>query len=395
MKILETISLERDNVNDESVIIKNLYFETGDHVEKESLLLDYETSKASHEIFSSESGYVEYLYDIDAVANVGAEILRIHESPIEITAPEDQPAIAKEPMFSKKALAKIEELGINKELFKQYDKVTEALVLEKYESSKTYHQVLDISPTKKEEIKNLYNPKMATLISTVGKKIKSRVLDLDDLYKNSALENSLLPIIIEQLASILAEENTKIFNSYCEDDKIYVYKEVNAGIALNFGDGLRIGVIKNADKKSLTQIEDNLFKLIDKYIERKLTIEDISNATFTITDLTDQRVDSFTPLIKNQNSIMVGLCGQKNVEQLVSVTFDHRVTDGLAASQLLNLLYERMVSEYGSVLDEYSCSRCMKTLDEIGEGYNLAGLIQIVDKNGTNGYICETCLDGN
>jgi pyruvate/2-oxoglutarate dehydrogenase complex dihydrolipoamide acyltransferase (E2) component len=394
MKVLETISIEQDNVNDESVIIKNLYFETGDHIEKGSLLIDYETSKASHEIFSSESGYVEYIYDIDAVVKVGTEILRIHESPIEITTAEDQPELTKEPMFSKKALAKIKELGIDKELFMQYDKITEDFVIEQYESSKTFHQVLDISPTKKEEIKNLYNPSMATLVSTVGKKIKPRVLDLDDLYKNSALENSLLPIIIEQLASILAEENTKIFNSYCEDDKIYVYKDVNAGIALNFGDGLRIGVIKNVDKKSLVQIEENLFELIDKYIERKLTIEDISNATFTITDLTDQGIDSFAPLIKNQNSIMVGLCGQKNVEQLVSVTFDHRVTDGLAASQLLNLLYERMVSAYGGLLDEYSCSRCMKNLDEILSENNVQGLVQIMDVNGINGYICETCLDG-
>jgi pyruvate dehydrogenase E2 component (dihydrolipoamide acetyltransferase) len=395
MKILETISIEQDNVNDESVIIKNLYFETGDYVEKDSLLIDYETSKASHEIFSTESGYLEYLCELEDVVDVGDKIVNIYDEKVDEVQMSKKDGIENSPIFSKKAMAKLNELGLKMELFSEYDNVTESLVTEIYNKNKYYSEVQKLSPTKREEIKNLFNSDRATLISTVAKDINSRTLDLDIIYEHPELNNSLLPVIIEQVSRILDDdESMKLLNSFCEGDEVYVYKAINAGIALNFGDGLRVGVIKDANNSSLSEIEEALLGLIDKYIERKLSTEDISDATFTITDLTDQNIDSFIPLIKNKNSMMLGICGSKNGVQHISITFDHRVTDGLFASKLLNLLLDNLSEKYGGVIGEYSCVRCLQTFEDLIPENSLHGLVAIVNDDGSNGYICQICLAG-
>jgi pyruvate dehydrogenase E2 component (dihydrolipoamide acetyltransferase) len=396
MKILETISIEQDNVNDESVVIKNLYYESGDFVEQESLLLDYETSKASHEIVSSSSGYVQYLCDLEDIIDVGKVIIKISDEKVdESNIPADD-EVTQNSNFSKKALERMHQLGLSESMFTDYERVTTADVEEVYSLKKDYSEIIKLSPTKKEEIKNLFDPGKATLVSTVAKNINAKTLDLDILYDHSELNNSILPVIIKEISRIIEQETSmNVLNAFCDQDKLYIYKDINAGIALNFGDGLRVGVIKLANKKSLAEIEESLLDLIDKYIERKLTTDDISDATFTITDLTDQNIDSFIPLIKNKNSMMIGICGEQGGVQSISVTFDHRATDGLVASKFLNRLIDNISATYTGVSEMYSCSRCMKTLEEIVPGNNLHGLIAIVDESGKSGYICETCLDGN
>jgi sugar O-acyltransferase (sialic acid O-acetyltransferase NeuD family) len=130
MKVLETISIEQDNVNDESVVIKNLYYESGDFVEKDSLLLDYETSKASHEIHSSCSGYVHYLCDFEDIISVGSSILKITNAKIDETVRKVSIDMPKTVNFSKKALEKIKKLGLSESLFSSLERVTAADVEE-------------------------------------------------------------------------------------------------------------------------------------------------------------------------------------------------------------------------------------------------------------------------
>jgi pyruvate/2-oxoglutarate dehydrogenase complex dihydrolipoamide acyltransferase (E2) component len=396
MKILETISIEQDNVNDESVVIKNLYFESGDFVEPESLLLDYETSKASHEMVSSSSGYVQYLCDVEDIIDVGKVIIKISDEKVDELIIPTSDKVTQKSNFTKKALERMKQLGLSESMFAAFERVTTADIEELYALKKDYSDIIKLSPTKKEEIKNLFDPAKATLVSTVAKNINSKSLDLDILYDHSELTNSILPVIIKEISSIFEQDKSmNVFNAFFDEDKLYIYKDINAGIALNFGDGLRVGVIKHANKKSLAEIEESLLDLIDKYIERKLTSEDISDATFTVTDLTDQNINSFIPLIKNKNSMMIGICGEQGGIQSISATFDHRAADGLVASKFLNMLIDVILDTYSGVSEIYSCSRCMKTLEELAPGNNLQGLIAIVDENSKSGYICETCLDGN
>ena len=53
-------------------------------------------------------------------------------------------------------------------------------------------------------------------------------------------------------------------------------------------------------------------------------------------------VDSFQPLLLNNNSLMFGLSGEKGHRQTINITFDHRVTDGLEISKFLNEIIDEL-----------------------------------------------------
>ena len=77
MKILEKLHIPTDNVNDDEVIIKNIYVSNNDEVKEKTILLDYETSKANFEIESNVSGYVTILCEENDTVKVGQEIIVI------------------------------------------------------------------------------------------------------------------------------------------------------------------------------------------------------------------------------------------------------------------------------------------------------------------------------
>ena len=77
MKILEKLHIPTDNVNDDEVIIKNIYVSNNDEVTENTLLLDYETSKANFEIESNVSGYVTILCEENDTVKVGQVIIVI------------------------------------------------------------------------------------------------------------------------------------------------------------------------------------------------------------------------------------------------------------------------------------------------------------------------------
>ncbi|MFQ5998100.1 MAG: 2-oxo acid dehydrogenase subunit E2, partial [Candidatus Bathyarchaeia archaeon] len=111
--------------------------------------------------------------------------------------------------------------------------------------------------------------------------------------------------------------------------------------------GLIVPIVHDADKTALTQIARTSKELADKARLGKLTIEDVSNGTFTISNLGMFAIDSFNPLI---NPPQIGILGVGRIvkkptvigDQILvrslmslSLTFDHRVTDGAEAAKFL------------------------------------------------------------
>ena len=162
-------------------------------------------------------------------------------------------------------------------------------------------------------------------------------------YSSNEFQGSLSLLLIKVISDLLSTAEYEHLNSYVSQSKIYIYNEVNFGLALNLGDGLKVGIIKNANKLGIKEIENRIIELIDKYIDNKLGIEDVSGATITLTDLTDQKIDFFTPIILKDNSIMVGLSGYKQAEQMLTIAFDHRISDGLEISRFINNILKNMI----------------------------------------------------
>ncbi|MDI6602432.1 MAG: dihydrolipoamide acetyltransferase family protein [Thermoanaerobacteraceae bacterium] len=92
-------------------------------------------------------------------------------------------------------------------------------------------------------------------------------------------------------------------------DGEYIVKSnvINLGIAVVLENGLIVPVVKNADKKSLLEISQNIKDLSERAREGKLNPEEVFGGTFTITNLGMYEIDSFTPIINPPESAILGV----------------------------------------------------------------------------------------
>ena len=165
------------------------------------------------------------------------------------------------------------------------------------------------------------------------------------------------------------------------------------GKILSIGDFRSTG-FKKSNEYDINQLEDIMINLIDKYIDDKLTVDDVSGATIVLTNLTDQSIDTFKPLILKNNALMIGLAGKKNGIQNLIISFDHRITDGLEISKFCNDIIDELMKQYPHYLDKNSCFKCMKNLEE-DQDLDSNGLVKILTKDKVEKYICITCLLGH
>lgn len=155
------------------------------------------------------------------------------------------------------------------------------------------------------------------------------------------------------------------FNASWGGDHISIHGEINIGIAIAVpperGGGLVVGVIRDADQKGLRHISYESKALADKARTRGLTIQDMSDSTFTISNLGMFGVEHFTAIINPPNSaiLAVGAALKKPVvrndqlaighEMSATLSCDHRVIDGAMAAQYLATLKE-LIENPGTLL---------------------------------------------
>jgi pyruvate dehydrogenase E2 component (dihydrolipoamide acetyltransferase) len=136
-------------------------------------------------------------------------------------------------------------------------------------------------------------------------------------------------------------------NSQLLQDEIVIVPEVHVGMAVALDEGLIVPVIRHADKSGLRQIAASTKDLGDRARSGRLKIEDVSGATFTVTNLGTWGVDVFTPILNVGETGILGVGrivekpavhrGEitKRSMLTLSLTFDHRVIDGAPAAAFL------------------------------------------------------------
>lgn len=155
-------------------------------------------------------------------------------------------------------------------------------------------------------------------------------------------------------ACALAIHQHPEFNASWGGDHLLIKPDVNVGVAVSLprekGGGLVVAVIRNADRKGLRLISEETRALADKARTRGLTIEEMSDSTFTISNLGMYGVEHFTAIINPPNSaiLAVGAAIEKPVvrngvivighEMQATLSLDHRIIDGAMAAQYLQTL---------------------------------------------------------
>ena len=161
--------------------------------------------------------------------------------------------------------------------------------------------------------------------------------------------------IIAKYTAVVMRQFPK-FNATHGEDGIHLLTDINIGIATAVGEELIVPVVKNVDKKDLKEVATESGRLIIAAREKKLSLEDISGGTFTITNLGMFGIRSFAAIINPpQVAILaVGVIEPRAVvvpghiiaQQMMtlSLSIDHRVVNGAQGGEFLARLKELIES---------------------------------------------------
>ena len=138
-----------------------------------------------------------------------------------------------------------------------------------------------------------------------------------------------------------------MMNSQFTGDEIMLVEEINVGMAVALPEGLVVPVIRNVDQLSVKELARESSRLATAAREGTLGLDDYAGGTFTVTALGMYGVDSFTPIINEPQSGILGVNriydgleweGDKPVKTKkmnLSLTWDHRTVDGAPAAEFL------------------------------------------------------------
>ena len=168
------------------------------------------------------------------------------------------------------------------------------------------------------------------------------------------------------LAKILAIALKKFpqFNSSIDvaTESIIYKKYVHVGIAVDTEHGLLVPVVRNADQKNILQIAAEIHQLADKAKARKLTLDEMSGGSMSITNLGGIGGTAFTPIVNWPEVAILGVSrgaveavfkdGQIQPRQMLplSLSYDHRVIDGADAIRFLRWVVDAVEQPFTVML---------------------------------------------
>ena len=182
---------------------------------------------------------------------------------------------------------------------------------------------------------------------------------LNKEYEKQDIKFTLLAFLIK--ACVQGLKKFPEFNASLDGDNLVYKKYFNIGFAADTPNGLVVPVIKDADKKSVTEIAVEMTELTKNAREGKLKPTDMQGGCFSISSLGGIGGTTFTPIINAPEVAILGVSrssmqpvwnGTEFVPRLMcplSLSYDHRVIDGAAAARF-NAYLANVLNDYRRVL---------------------------------------------
>ncbi|MFC2092578.1 dihydrolipoamide acetyltransferase family protein [Bacteroidota bacterium] len=202
-----------------------------------------------------------------------------------------------------------------------------------------------LSQLRKTIAKNMIQSKHNAAHMSVFEEVEvSELIRLREKYKTNFSEDgvslSYLPFILKALTKSL--KKFRVLNSELdlENNRMIFKKYYNIGIAVDTEAGLVVPVIRNVDKLSIFELAQKLNEISEKARDRKLTLDDMKNGTFTITSYGSIAGLFAVPVINYPQAGILGI-GRIHKKPIVkndnieignilplSLSVDHRIVDG-------------------------------------------------------------------
>lgn len=368
--------------------ISNWVVKEGDYVKQGDILLELETDKVNMEISAEHAGVVkkilkqtgdnvevgEVIAQLDESANAGAAKPQASESTEKQTSAPEKEETKTESLESNKkrtnaspAMRKLaREKGVHvddlqAQLYKNSDEsnqknaqqTQQASIPQSENSSNTTKPVERKRMTRRQQtiatnlVQSQHNAAMLTTFNEVD---MTKVMDIRKRRKQGFIEKHDINLGFMSFFSkavVGALKAFPIINSEIDGQDIIYKKYYDIGIAVANDAGLVVPVVRNVDSLTFVEIERQIASLAQKARSNKLTLEDLTGGTFTITNGGVFGSLFSTPIL---NAPQVGILGMHTIQKrpvtvstpdgdklehrpmmYIALSYDHRIVDGREA----------------------------------------------------------------
>ncbi len=204
-------------------------------------------------------------------------------------------------------------------------------------------------------VRSFYEAPHATLVTEVDVTAILKLIqkEKEAFQAKHGFKLTITTFIARAIAKALQE--FPLINSSLEGDTILVKRFVNLGIAVSVDQGLMVPVVKHCQRMGITEIAKTISELSTKARSGKLAPSDVNEGTITLTNFGMSGVQIGIPIIRYPEVAIVGVGATcKRVVPLeddllairsmvhVSLTFDHRVLDGMYGCGFLGALKKHL-----------------------------------------------------
>ena len=180
-------------------------------------------------------------------------------------------------------------------------------------------------------------------------------VQLNKENEKSGIKVTMLAFMIK--AAVAALKKFPEFNASLDGDTLVLKEYFHIGFAADTPNGLVVPVIKDADRKGILQISQEMSDLAKKARDGKLSPADMSGGCFSISSLGGIGGRYFTPIINAPEVAIMGVCrstteprwdGKQFAPRLIlplSLSWDHRVIDGAAAARF-NVYFASLLADF-------------------------------------------------
>ncbi len=360
------------------VTIANWFKKNGDYVNLDEVLCEIESDKATFELPAESAGILEILAEAGKTLQIGESICKIVGVSGDAAgtnlakAEEKSEAKSKETASTTLSSATpvaakiLADKGISADAVKGSGpggKVTKEDALKAEKSAPALAEKKDATPAETKVLvgdREVDRQKMSSLRKTVARRLVSvknetamlttfnevdmkPVMDIRARYKDKFKEKHEVGLGFMSFftkAVCAAMKDFPVVNAMIDGDEIIYNRFVDVSIAVSAPKGLVVPVIRNAEKRSFADIEKEVVRLATRARDNKLTIEEMTGGTFTITNGGVFGSMLSTPIINAPQSAILGMHniverpvainGEVVVRPImyVALSYDHRIIDG-------------------------------------------------------------------
>ena len=349
--------------------------EDGDYVEKDQTIAEVDSDKATLELPAEQSGLITLKAEVGDVVAVGQVVCHIDTSATKpegnnsssnpkqtSPAPNPAPSVTSSPaQTAPKSYAAghpsvaakkiMDEQNVQVEMIEGTGKggrITKQDILQLLaslpEEGNRKSQIRKLSMLRRKIASRLVSVKNETAMLTTFNEVNMKpIMDLRGKYKDEFKEKYGVGLgfmsFFTKACTIALKEFPSV-NSMIDGDHMISYNFADVGIAVSTEKGLMVPVLRNAEEMNLLEIESTTKDLAIKARDGKISIEEITGGTFTITNGGVFGSMLSTPIINPPQSAILGMHniverpvainGKVEIRPImyVALSYDHRIIDG-------------------------------------------------------------------